>query len=70
MNAWYSGSDGQYYSDTEIWERLEDGIWRVCCWNAETGEEWMETDAGELVHLAPAPDEQSRQSTPSESKPN
>ncbi|SEL51348.1 hypothetical protein SAMN04488691_105154 [Haloferax larsenii] len=67
MNARYSCSDGQQYSEVEIWERLEDGIWRVCCWNSETGEEWMETDDGELVHLAPVPDEQSRQSTPSES---
>lgn len=50
---YYRCSNGTYYSDEEIWERLEAGVWSVCCWDGETGEEWMESDEGRLLHLAP-----------------
>lgn len=50
---YYRCSDGDTYSGREIWERLEAGVWRPCCWDAETGEEWMESDEGRLLHLDP-----------------
>lgn len=53
----YRGSDGRYYSDEDVWVRLERESWRVFCWNTETGVEVMENDDGELVFLAPVDDE-------------
>nr|WP_241429861.1 hypothetical protein [Haloferax larsenii] len=58
MKSFYACSDGRYYSDVQIWEHLERDIWHVCCWDSETGGEWMETDGGELLHLAPVTEEQ------------
>lgn len=49
----YWGSDGRRYADREMWERLEAGVWSVCCWDEETGVEVVETDAGELLFLVP-----------------
>lgn len=51
----YAGSNGRYYGDRDIWERLESGEWRPCCWNPETGTEWIETEAGELLVLEEIP---------------
>lgn len=56
----YWGSDGRRYDDREIWERLEGGRWRVCCWDDESGMEVVETVEGDLLFLVPterAPDE-------------
>ena len=69
MTRYYDGSDGATYADTDIWERLESGAWTVCCYDAETGQEWMTTADGRLLHLDPVPDavdEQARPSGPSD----
>lgn len=50
----YWGSDGRQYADREVWERLEQGEWRVCCWDDETGVEVVETGDEELLFLMPA----------------
>ncbi|WP_259517975.1 hypothetical protein [Halanaeroarchaeum sp. HSR-CO] len=50
---YYRCSNGSFYSDEEIWERLEAGVWEVCCWDEATGEEWMASGEGRLLHLAP-----------------
>lgn len=47
----YACSNGQYYSDVQIWQRMEIGAWHVCCWDPVTGEEWMEADRHTLLHL-------------------
>jgi hypothetical protein len=49
----YRCSDGHYYGDAEIWERLESGTWTPCCWDTASGTEWMETETGELLVLEP-----------------
>mgnify|MGYP006272700461 FL=1 len=49
----YRGSDGCYYGDVDIWEQFESGSWTPCCWNTETGTEWVETSDGELLRLVP-----------------
>ena len=53
METIYECSDGGYYSDVQVWERLESEAWRVCCWEAETGREWVENEDGELLMLDP-----------------
>jgi hypothetical protein len=53
----YAGSDGEYYSDLQIWEHLEAGEWTVCCWDPETGAEWVEDDRKRLVTLRPVAEE-------------
>ena len=49
----YERSDGGYCTGAEIWHRFEATEWTPCCWNTATGEEWVETDAGELLRLTP-----------------
>lgn len=51
----YRGSDGNYYGDADIWERFEAGDWTPCCWDADSGAEWVETDSGGLLALEPIP---------------
>jgi hypothetical protein len=53
----YARSDGGYCTEIELWERLEAGEWTPCCWDPESGEEWVETDSGELIALVPVADE-------------
>lgn len=50
---YYRGSDGEYYSDRDIWERLESGDWRVFGWDDETGLEWFETHGEVILCLEP-----------------
>jgi hypothetical protein len=49
----YRSSDGRYFGSADLWERLEAGDWTPCCWDEETGEEWVETRDGELLALQP-----------------
>jgi len=49
----YVGSDGRCYTAVELWERLESGSWQPCCWDPESGDEWVETADGELLALSP-----------------
>jgi hypothetical protein len=52
-NTVYRCSDGCYYGDVDVWERLESGEWTPCCWDTDSGMEWMETQDGELLVLEP-----------------
>lgn len=51
--AVYICSDGRYVGDADVWERFESEVWRPCCWDTETGYEWVETNDGELLLLVP-----------------
>lgn len=58
----YSGSDGDYYGDVDLWEQFESGVWTPFCWDTETGVEWVEVQGGEILTLTPI----SRSSLPKE----
>ena len=49
----YWGTDGRRYADRDVWERLEQGEWTVCCWDEETGVEVVETPNEDLLFLVP-----------------
>lgn len=49
----YRCSNGNFYSEEEIWERLEAGVWRPFCWDDQTGEEWMESADEQILYLDP-----------------
>lgn len=49
----YEGTDGYYYGCTQVWERLESGRWTPFCWDTESGQEWVETETGDLLCLTP-----------------
>lgn len=49
----YRASNGKYYSDKEVWEHLENEEWSICCWDEETGKEWVITEDDRLVCLIP-----------------
>ncbi|SFK82858.1 hypothetical protein SAMN04487950_1306 [Halogranum rubrum] len=49
----YRCSDGGYYGNADVWERFESGAWTPCCWDTESGAEWVETGEGELLALEP-----------------
>lgn len=50
----YRGSDGRYYGNVDVWERLERGDWAPCCWDSDSGTEWIETADGSLLTLTPS----------------
>lgn len=52
-NGIYQCSNGRYYGGVDIWQKFESGAWTPCCWDEVTGNEWVETDAGELHLLRP-----------------
>ena len=49
----FQTSEGVYIGDAEVWERFESGEWTTCCWDTETGREWVETQEGDLLLLIP-----------------
>lgn len=49
----YACSDGTYYGDVQLWNRLESGTWSPCCWDVESGQEWVTTADGDLLVLTP-----------------
>ncbi|QSG04651.1 Uncharacterized protein HSR121_0295 [Halapricum desulfuricans] len=49
------GSDGDYYGEVDVWERLETGDWTPFAWDRESGVEWVETDDQQLLVLTPVP---------------
>lgn len=49
----YQDSCGNYWSAVQLWENLEAGRWNPCCWDPESGQEWVETQDGELLALTP-----------------
>lgn len=51
----YRCCNGRYYGDVDVWTKLESGEWSSCCWNIESGEEWMHTREETLLHLKPIP---------------
>lgn len=51
----YKTSTGQYFGDGDLWERFESGAWTPCCWDEETGKEWVRTEHEDLLLLRPIP---------------
>lgn len=51
----YQASNGEFYGDVDVWEYLETERWRSVCWDDQTGQEWVETESGDLVILEPIP---------------
>ena len=51
----YQGSDGRFHGEADLWEAFEAGTWTPCCWDENTGKEWIETDDGTLLLLIPIP---------------
>lgn len=49
----YQGSDGKYYGNIDVWNRFETGVWDPCCWDEESGTEWVRTEENELLVLTP-----------------
>lgn len=49
----YEGSDGQYYGNVDIWQRLEAEEWRPIDWDRESGMEVVKTIDGKLLELEP-----------------
>jgi hypothetical protein len=49
----YRGSNGRYYGDVDVWERLEAETWVPCFWDVTSGNEWMKTQGQELLALIP-----------------
>ncbi len=49
----YRCSDGQFYGDVDLWERLEGGEWSTCCWDEASGTEWVYSSDDELLSLTP-----------------
>ncbi|MDS0221888.1 hypothetical protein NDI54_11065 [Haloarcula sp. S1AR25-5A] len=52
----YESSTGEYYSGLDIWMRFESGLWEPHDWSQETGQEWVQTEAGEVLTLTPIPE--------------
>jgi hypothetical protein len=49
----YRSSAGEFVTGTQVWERSESGEWTPCCWDDESGKEWVETDAERMLCLTP-----------------
>ncbi|WP_199174710.1 hypothetical protein [Halegenticoccus soli] len=49
----YEGSNGRYYTENDLWERFESGAWTPRMWETDTGREIVETEAEEVLMLAP-----------------
>lgn len=49
----YKCTDGCYYGDADVWAQFESGAWTPCCWDEETGKEWVETRQDQLLVLTP-----------------
>ncbi|MFC4360450.1 hypothetical protein ACFO0N_21095 [Halobium salinum] len=53
----YRSSTGEFVTESQIWARFEAGDWTPCCWDTETGREWVGTTDDELLALSPVDDE-------------
>lgn len=49
----YRGSDGQRYTDSELWQKLERGEWSVFCWDVDSQLQVVETEGEDLLFLHP-----------------
>ena len=49
----YQGSNGRYYGDVDVWERLEAETWIPCFWDVTSGEEGVKTREEQLLALIP-----------------
>ena len=52
----YESSTGEYYSGLDIWMRFESGLWEPHDWSQATGQEWVQTEADEVLTLTPVPE--------------
>ena len=53
MVEMYQGSDGDYYSEDELWRQYESGRWQFCMGEVDTGREVVQTETGDLLTLTP-----------------
>lgn len=51
----YRCSNGRFYGDVDLWERFESGEWSPCCWDEESGTEWVYATTDDLLTLTPVP---------------
>jgi len=51
----YRCSDGRYFGEADLWDRFEAGVWQPCCWDTDSGDEWVETRDGRFLSLHPIP---------------
>ena len=49
----YHGSDGEYYSATELHRQYESGRWKFCMGDSNDGREVVQTETGDLLTLTP-----------------
>jgi hypothetical protein len=49
----YRCTDGEEYTGADIWDRFESGEWRPCCWDVESGREWVCDRNDDLLMLWP-----------------
>ena len=49
----YHGSDGEYYSTTELHRQYDSGRWKFCMGDSNDGREVVQTETGELLTLTP-----------------
>lgn len=49
----YVCSTGEQVTETEIWNRFDDGSWVPYCWDDESRAEWVKTGDGVTVKLMP-----------------
>lgn len=49
----YEGSDGQYYTDWQVWRNFESNRWKAFCWKEDSRWEMVETSQGDLLVLNP-----------------
>jgi len=52
-NTLYECSNGEYYGNADIWERLEAGQWTPVDWDDDSGTEWVENQDGDVLRLDP-----------------
>ncbi|WP_255171613.1 hypothetical protein [Natrononativus amylolyticus] len=47
----YEASDGNYYTDWQVGQKMREGEWKPCMWEEETGRQLVGTTDGELLML-------------------
>lgn len=47
----YAGSDGQYYTDWEVGQKVRAGRWGPCLWHGPTDRQFVTTETNELLIL-------------------
>ena len=53
MVVMYHGSDGEYYSEDELYRQYESGRWKFCMSHTNDGREVVQIETGDLLTLSP-----------------